>query len=232
MLVWVGPALLFVAFLLLLLVSLSVPIIKSIFLFRLVLQESSGLLSVDASGSATFGVWGYCLSALQVSALGLGESTEAECSRVKLGYTFDSTVTDALHVSSITNAISEATTGTLVLHLIACGLTFITLGVTTIFFFTRRRKAREISPCVPSTVLIPIATTAATIITLIVFLFDVGVVAAVRHDVSKDSEGLLTLSWGNGVWMVLVAAIMSAIACGAQWSRWRKDKVPAAGYTR
>lgn len=60
------PLLLFAAFILLLLVSLSVPIIKSIALLKLTATVSEGVsvASVDATGSVNFGVWGYCISAI------------------------------------------------------------------------------------------------------------------------------------------------------------------------
>jgi hypothetical protein len=59
-LVWTAPLLFFLAFILLLLVSLSVPIIKSIYLFRLYAHLNADIASV--SDSITFGVWGYCTS--------------------------------------------------------------------------------------------------------------------------------------------------------------------------
>jgi len=67
MLPFVTSGLLFVAFLLLLLVTLSVPIIKTIYLFTLSANVSSNLLDSGANGSVNFGVWGYCISAIQVS---------------------------------------------------------------------------------------------------------------------------------------------------------------------
>ena len=63
----VASALHFLAFLLLLLVSLSVPIIKDIYIFKLTANVGSSLLKSGASGSARFGVWGYCWSGLDVS---------------------------------------------------------------------------------------------------------------------------------------------------------------------
>lgn len=65
MLVAVAPFFYFVAFMLLLLVSLSVPIIKTIFLFRLVGHEA--LLLYSATGNVWLGVWGYCISPLDAS---------------------------------------------------------------------------------------------------------------------------------------------------------------------
>ncbi|EEB88529.1 hypothetical protein MPER_13587, partial [Moniliophthora perniciosa FA553] len=59
LLLLVTPALAFVAFLLLLLISLSVPIIKSIYLFSLTTNVSSSLFNSGAFGAVKFGVWGY-----------------------------------------------------------------------------------------------------------------------------------------------------------------------------
>lgn len=61
------PLLLFVAFLLLLLISLSVPIIKTIFLFRLTAKASSSLLHSSAEAYVNFGAFGYCTSGLDAT---------------------------------------------------------------------------------------------------------------------------------------------------------------------
>ena len=53
---------LFVSFLLLFLVSLSIPIINSIYLFKLSADASSSLFHSSASAAVSFGVWGYCTS--------------------------------------------------------------------------------------------------------------------------------------------------------------------------
>lgn len=110
----ITPSLLFVAFLLLLLVTLSVPIIKTIYLFNLSANVSTVLES--ASGSVKFGVFGYCTSGIDVGLVILLDEvvsvfltnvslcsgiisdsvTPAECSKAHLGYTFDSTVASAL----------------------------------------------------------------------------------------------------------------------------------------
>ena len=69
MLAAVTPVLLFVAFLLLLLVSLSVPITKTIYLFELLANVSSGILKSGVTGNVKFGVWGYCFSGVDVSGM-------------------------------------------------------------------------------------------------------------------------------------------------------------------
>jgi hypothetical protein len=57
----------FVAALLLLLVSLSVPIIKSIDLFNLSIGLGDPLIHSGVNAVVQFGVWGYCRSAVQIS---------------------------------------------------------------------------------------------------------------------------------------------------------------------
>ncbi|KAF8078042.1 pali-domain-containing protein [Lyophyllum atratum] len=66
----ITPVLLFIAFILLLLVTLSAPIIKSIFLFRLTANAGS-------TASTNFGVWGYCISSIDVSISYHGTTTAA-----------------------------------------------------------------------------------------------------------------------------------------------------------
>ena len=58
----------FLATLLLLLASLSVPIIKSIELFDLSIDYRSGsLINASVDAVVKFGVWGYCHSAIEAS---------------------------------------------------------------------------------------------------------------------------------------------------------------------
>ena len=63
----ITPFLIFAAFLLLLLVTLSVPIIKTIYLLRLTAYASTSFLNASADAVARFGVWGYCISSVDVS---------------------------------------------------------------------------------------------------------------------------------------------------------------------
>ena len=54
----ITPFLNFAAFVLLLLVTLSVPIIKDIYLFKLGANTHNH--TVNVTGDARFGIWGYC----------------------------------------------------------------------------------------------------------------------------------------------------------------------------
>ncbi|KAJ6455677.1 pali-domain-containing protein [Mycena sanguinolenta] len=204
-----SPVFSFIAFLLLLLVTLSVPIIKTIFLFRLTAAASSSLFDSSASASVVFGVWGYCTSGADVSIIGLNHDTAGECSKRHLGYTFDSTVAQVLHVSGLENDISKASTGVLVLHPIAAALAFVTFLIS-LYMLRRGPNAPGTSRLPPLLFMFMGVFTA--FLTTVVFLIDCIVVAVVRKSVHKASDGTLTLAWGNAVWMTLVAAILLWVA--------------------
>jgi len=198
----ITPVLIFIAFLLLLLVSLSAPIIDNIYLFRISANVSSGILNSGASGSVRFGVWGYCASSVNVAIAGLHRSTASSCSKTMLGYTFDNAVSDELHVTRLENVISKTTTAALVLHPIAAGLTFLAL-LTSLFIF---RRGSNGTSRLPSLLTLIIGLFAALLST-IVFLIDVIFVAVIRSKVHNSTDGTLNLTWGNGVWMALGATI-------------------------
>jgi len=221
MLAAVTPVLLFVAFLLLLLVSLSVPITKTIYLFQLIANVSSGLLKSGASGSVKFGVWGYCFSGVDVSVLGSQHDTAAECSKAKLGYTFDQTLGSALHISGLENLISRALTVALVLNPVACGLTFLALIVS----LGMAKRGSSGASRAASLFLLAVGITAG-LITSIIFFIDIGLVASVRSKVKNDTSGDLQLNWGNAVWMVLVAALAIWASLIGACVGFRKDRKP------
>jgi len=197
----ITPILLFAAFLLLLLTTLSVPIIKPIYLFQLVAQVNI-ILDSSIHGSANFGVWGYCISPVDVAVLGFNHDTAARCSKAHLGYTFDDTVATALHVNLFEDIISRTLTVVLVLHPIACILTFLAL---TASLFTLRRGASGKNR-IPTFVALVVGIIAASMTTL-AFLMDIILVAIVRQRVHNDTNGVLTLNWGNAVWMSLGATL-------------------------
>ncbi|KAH9857021.1 pali-domain-containing protein [Lenzites betulinus] len=203
MLAAITPFFLFVAFLLLLLVSLSLPIIKSIFLFQLTANSSASLLDSSASGQVRFGVWGYCTSAITVEVVGINHETAGQCSSTRLGYQFDSNVANALHVSGFSDTISRTLSAVLVLHPIACALAFLALVAS--LFITRRRSPHTVSrPAALTTLLVGLL---AAVIATVIFLLDVIFVAVVRHKINDESHGVLGLGWGNAVWMTLGATI-------------------------
>ncbi|EJD05831.1 pali-domain-containing protein [Fomitiporia mediterranea MF3/22] len=210
----ITPLLLFAAFLLLLLVSLSVPIIKSIDLLKLsaVVSEGISVASVDVTGSVKFGVWGYCVSAVDVQVAGQNFDRAAQCTKPHLGFTFDETVQNALQVSGIgriSDDLTRSVTTVLVIHPIACGLTFLALALSIFMitsstprFGTRVRSGATL-----------VASIFAALFTTIIFLVDVIFVAVVRNKLNDEFHGQIRATWGSGTWMTLAATILLWLSC-------------------
>ncbi|KAF9647595.1 hypothetical protein BDM02DRAFT_3156071 [Thelephora ganbajun] len=206
----------FLATLLLFLVSLSVPIIKSIDLFNLSIGYRDGsLINSGIDAVVKFGIWGYCRSAIQVSFFGTGTQMEPSCSTPKLGYQFDSATARALRLDDLTHIVSKALTAALVLHPVACSLAFISLVVTLFVLFRRWRHFRIIygterdgrsrfTSIISSAIILP-----ATLLTTAVFIVDVVLVAVARNKIRDTPNGsrIVYLTWDSAVWMTLVAAL-------------------------
>jgi hypothetical protein len=201
---FVTPTLLFIAFLLLLLVSLSVPIIHSIYLLDVKAAVATGFGNIGANSDIRFGVWGYCISAIRETGFGISRTQAGRCSPKKLGYTFDSTLLDVTGLDDLGNVIVHGLTLVLILHPIACVLTFIT------FLVSLHAVARVHR--VTSFITTGIGIFAA-ILTTIVFLIDVILVAVARSRIRNASDGAITITWGNAVWMTLGATIALWAAC-------------------
>jgi len=200
------PFWIFSAFLLLLLVSLSVPIIKTIYIFKLVADITVSVLSSSASATAVFGVWGYCTDGISVSVLGEHDTTAGECSKTHLGYDINPIIGDLLQSQGYNpSLVSKGVIAVLVLHPIACGLCFLAL-LTSLVMLRPTRISRGASIC---TLLVGLL---ATVVTTAVFLIDVIVVAVVRHKIKNETDGDVTLNWGNAVWMTLGATIAMWLA--------------------
>jgi len=205
----------FLATLLLLLVSLSVPIIKSIGLFGLAISYESGSL-IDTSVDAVlqFGVWGYCHSTIQFSLLGTGQPTETSCSTPEIGYQLDPATAYALQLDDLTDIVSNGLTAALVLHPVACVVTFGSFVVTLFALFRRRRHlktygierdCRSHSTAITTyAIVLP-----ATLLTTAAFIIDAALVAIARNKLQDalDDSRSVQLTWDSAVWMTLVAAL-------------------------
>ncbi|KAH9934644.1 actin cortical patch SUR7/pH-response regulator pali [Fomitopsis serialis] len=183
--------------------------LAAIFLFHLVGQETSS--SYTAAGSAWFGVWGYCISPVDVSVLGTNVDTAASCSKAQLGYDLNQNILTEIGASALhlnTNTINKATSAVLVLHPIATGFAF--LALVSSLFMVHRRPGSGLSR--GASVLALISGILAALLATVVFLIDVIFVAVVRHRVRSESGGAFSLTWGNAVWMALGATIALWIA--------------------
>ncbi|KZS99063.1 hypothetical protein SISNIDRAFT_10670 [Sistotremastrum niveocremeum HHB9708] len=199
----IGALLVFAAFLLLLLVSLSTPIAKSIDLFSLHATVASSVLGSGIRAVATFGVWGYCTSTTE-SVVGVQRTSGRKCTKPHLGYDFSNDVASIFDLENDQSAINHAITAALVLHPIACALAFLAL----LFALARLRSPAHRLLHVAALVLVVLAALLATV----VFLIDVIFVALARSKLKTVSHGDLIVSYGNAVWMALGAAIALWVA--------------------
>lgn len=203
-------ALLFIAFLLLLLVSLSLPIIKSIYILS-VKSTTTGQPRTSIATELRFGVWGLCASRLasllcnyntlttQTSVLEQLNGTI--CFGPKLGYDIPPSVTDLAGISpTLAQAVEKGLLVILVLHPIAGGLA--TLGFIWSLFLASH-------PAAIFSLFIAIVT---AIVASVVFAIDLALVIVARNEISSLPAFHLAVDWGNAVWMVLVAVVMTWLA--------------------
>ncbi|KAF6765112.1 actin cortical patch SUR7/pH-response regulator pali [Ephemerocybe angulata] len=195
-----APFLFFSAFVLLLLVTLSAPIIDPIYLFRL--STSVGTTGASGKGGINFGVFGYCISDLSTTIVGIDKTSNGRCSKPRLGYTLDSNVSRVLGTSGITDVIGRVTTAVFILNPIATGLAFIA------FFFSlfMLRKGANGTARLPSFLTFGVGVLAALAATA-AFVGNIVIVAIVRRRIRDDAGGAVNMTWGNGVWMTLAAMV-------------------------
>jgi len=188
---------LFAAFLLFLLVALSLPIIKSIYVLEISGKTSPTQIESSVATRLRFGVWGFCAS----SAL---SDSPTECVGPQLGYTIDpQTIAVITNEPDLANIILKGLTILLVLHPIAAGLALLTLLPVTASCLVYHKL-----PWIISLVLsVPTA-----IVSTIVFAADLALIAVARNKI-KDYKALnISIDYGNGVWMVLVSMVYTWIA--------------------
>ncbi|KAF8577261.1 hypothetical protein K439DRAFT_1622244 [Ramaria rubella] len=215
--------LLFVSWLLSLLVSLSVPIIHTIFLWDLKIQDSSsvfGVTTTDVTGDIKFGLWGYCVSQIKGSVFGFDDSTNAQCTRSSLGLHVDSTLAQLLHIQNAENTINKTLTSVLALHPVTCALTFLAL-LTALHAAWRPSRRGYFFTLILAGL--------AALIGTIVFFVDIAVVALSEKHLKSATDSILDITWGNAVWMSLgtiiglwaacVGASFAICACGGRYTR-------------
>jgi len=192
-LVGVAGLLLLVSFILLLLVAISLPIVKSVFLLSVSAKSVSHLIPTNIATQLRFGVWGYCATGvLDVPSI---LSNHGECSKPMLGYNVDNDVLSLIGDPSIIKIALKGLLVILVLHPICAVFNFITL----VFAVFSRQHCMAIFTLVLAIFTAILSTLAAII--------DIALVAVAKNKVGSISEFSFTVGWGNAPWMTLVSAI-------------------------
>jgi len=182
----------FTAFLLFLLVGLSLTITPSIYILEVYAVDTVNLVS-NAATSLYFGVWGVCATSTFGSDL---------CYGPQLGYTIPTSLLSAVGLS--TDLANVAETGLLLilsLHLVAAALS------TIIFVLSLFLHSHAVA-----IVTLVIAIVAA-IIGSVVFAADVALVILVKDNIDSLFSGAnFGVQFGNGVWMILTAVVLTWVA--------------------
>ncbi|CAE7224269.1 unnamed protein product [Rhizoctonia solani] len=195
---FIVPFLVFAGFLLLLLVSLSIPIIKTISVLSLAANLQAGFTNAGISGGVKFGLWGYCVSEISASVFGISRSQAGYCSRARAGYDVDNQLLQVLGLDDVNDIFSRGLTFVLVLHPIACGLAFLALLFALMLLCRPARLASVVAL---------IFSVLAAIVATIAFAVDVALVTIARNKVRDATDGNLKVTYGAVPWMTLGAMV-------------------------
>jgi len=182
---------LFIAFIIFILVGLSLPITKTVYLFKVTALANPNQPVTNVADVLKFGVWGVCAwSAFQESVI--------ECFGPQLGYTVPPSLIALTGINpSIIQFLLKALVILLVLHPVAAGLSFLS------FFFSLFLGSHAVSIV---TLILSIVT---SLVSTVVFAVDLAMVLVAKSNVNRVTIGHFAVDWGNGVWMVLAATILT-----------------------
>ncbi|KAI9062339.1 hypothetical protein FKP32DRAFT_1593486 [Trametes sanguinea] len=189
-------AVLLASFILFLLVGLSLPIIKSIYLFTITFATNPDLPVTSVATRLRLGVWGICA----YSAFDQNPNVPSEeCFGPMLGYTIPQQVLDLTGFPALVQDVGKSVTVLLVLHLVAAGLAFI--GVFTSLFLESHTL------CIISL----LSTIFTLLVGLVVFGVDLALILVGKSRVGPLTEFNYVANWGPALWMVLAGVVLSFV---------------------
>jgi len=178
----IGTFLLFAAFVLLLVVSISAPVINNLALMKVDFSEAS-------RAGVSFGTFGYCV-------VGAHLTDNDQCSGSHVGYKparILSAIDSHIDFGSAARNTADGLTGAMVLHPVGCVLAFIA------FLFAA--GAGFIGSLFGAIVAV-----LAWIVTLVVMAIDFALFGIVKNHVNKSNLGIHA-KYDAAMWMVLAAMI-------------------------
>ncbi|KZP08884.1 pali-domain-containing protein [Athelia psychrophila] len=193
-----GIIFLFCAFVLLFIVSVSLPYLTAMDITRVNFNSFGGnVAGTGATSQLRFGIWAFC-----------SELTNGNSVCAKTGHAY------ALTVNSGSTAVTIGSSWTrgLAVHPVATGVTFIALLL-------------SFSTHVTVTLLSSLVSFLAALITLIAFAIDIALFAYVKHKMRGIDQSTKT---GPGFWLTFVAFILLLLAsCTVCFGR-RRDRMSGA----
>ncbi|OCB85105.1 hypothetical protein A7U60_g7730 [Sanghuangporus baumii] len=199
---------LFTAFILQLLVALSLLIIDPVYLLSVVSTTRDDLPPTAIATELRFGVWGYCaISVLDATTL---FSNGGECSHPRLGYEVNEQILALTGQDELLSILLKGLTVILILHPICAVLTLLALLPSLLSYIHA------------FAILSLIVTVASAIIASISTAVDIAIVAIAMDRVGDVTTFHFAVEWGNAPWMSLVAAVLlwvvvilqSVVVCG------------------
>ncbi|KDR77417.1 hypothetical protein GALMADRAFT_65751 [Galerina marginata CBS 339.88] len=182
----VGTFLIFAAAVLLLITTITAPVVKDFAMLKVTLTNSSAA----RHSSVTFGTFGHCVLDVAPAA-----TDQDSCSGRSIGYSPMKIMEDIDHADYNTASVNtaDALTRVQILHPIACAIAFIA------FFFS-------IGAGICGSVLASMTAVLAWIITLVVLITDFVSWGIVKDHVNKDGSGSHA-AFGTGMWTELGAMV-------------------------
>jgi len=183
---WIGVAFIFISAILLLITSISSPVIGDIAILKVVLTNHTDI----RNSSVTFGSFGHCI--LDVPPI---TSDQDLCFPKTIGYK-PAEIMSAIDGTSFSHAgtnVTDSLTNAFILHPIACGLAFIAAFC----------AIGGVAGSLIATVIAVIAWT----LTLVVTVIDFVVFGVIKNHVNSDGSGSHAY-YSVGLWACLAAMIL------------------------
>lgn len=182
-------------FLFFLLVALSVPIIKTIYLLGLNSITQPGQPVTSVATKLRFGVWGLCAHSANGNAEWLDPN--GVCYGPSVGYKIPQSVLDVTGYAQLAQVVLEGLTVLLILHPVVAVLSFI--GAATSLYLESHAMH----------IISLIITIVNSFLSSIVFAADLAINIVARDRIPSLAGVNLVVLWGNGVWLVLVGVFLS-----------------------
>jgi len=184
---WLGVFFLLVSAVLLLITTISAPVIGDIAILKVYLTNASDI----RHSSVTFGTFGHCI--LDVAPV---QTDQDYCFPKSIGYKPAEIMgdIDGSGFSVVGAKTADGLTNALILHPIATGLAFIALLLAFI-------------PGMAGALISSLVTALAWIITLVVMAIDFALFGIIKQHVNNDGSGSHA-SYSTGMWTCLVAMIL------------------------
>ncbi|KAK3117244.1 hypothetical protein LTR53_001579 [Teratosphaeriaceae sp. CCFEE 6253] len=183
---WLGVALLLITSILLLITTISAPIINHISLLRVTLTNSTQI----RHSSVAFGTFGYCLLDVPPT------NTEHDwCTRRHIGYKPADVMAriDRSAPSEMVSGTSDALTHVMVLHPIACGLAFVAF-------------LAALGSGVIGSLIGALAAFIAWVLVLASIAVDFSLFGIIKHHVNRDHSGSKA-RFGTAIWLLLASFV-------------------------